>query len=192
MFCWNSGTRIHNAPIASASLTQHLAAWFKTREYCSGELGRGWKPEVLAWAFNLQNNGRLASQSARGHRRRDCLRGSGYSIGHGLWDVRVRRARRELFRERRFGRSSYSSSSCLCIVGRQVNYWSTPRALPAFFLGLFIYELVHSDVPAIKSGGTSLTFAIIFSIILLGGIFEALFGLIKLGSLIKFAPQPVM
>ena len=67
-----------------------------------------------------------------------------------------------------------------------------PRITSTFFLGLLIYGLVHSEIPAIKSGGTSLILAITFSIILLGGIFEALFGLIRLGSLIKFAPQPVM
>lgn len=33
---------------------------------------------------------------------------------------------------------------------------------------------------------------VLFSTILLGSIFEALFGLIKVGSLIKFAPHPVM
>ena len=31
-----------------------------------------------------------------------------------------------------------------------------------------------------------------FAIILLGGVFQALFGLMRLGSLIKFAPHPVM
>jgi sulfate permease, SulP family len=67
-----------------------------------------------------------------------------------------------------------------------------PRITSTFFLGLLIYGLLHSEIPAIKSGGTSLILAITFSIILLGGVFEALFGLIRLGSLIKFAPQPVM
>jgi sulfate permease, SulP family len=67
-----------------------------------------------------------------------------------------------------------------------------PRITSTFFLGLLIYGLVHSEIPAIKSGGTSFILAITFSIILLGGVFEALFGLIRLGSLIKFAPQPVM
>jgi sulfate permease, SulP family len=67
-----------------------------------------------------------------------------------------------------------------------------PRITSTFFLGLLIYGLVHSEIPSIKSGGTALILAITFSIIFLGGIFEALFGLIRLGSLIKFAPQPVM
>jgi Sulfate permease family len=51
---------------------------------------------------------------------------------------------------------------------------------------------MHSELPAIKAGGPSLILAVAFSTILLGGIFEALFGLVRLGSLIKFAPQPVM
>src|SRR5262245_3811972 len=67
-----------------------------------------------------------------------------------------------------------------------------PRIISTFFLGLLIYGLMHSEIPAIKSGGPSRILAITFAIILLGGIFEALFGLIRLGSLIKFAPQPVM
>jgi MFS superfamily sulfate permease-like transporter len=67
-----------------------------------------------------------------------------------------------------------------------------PRINTTFFLGLLIYGLVNSELPAIKSGGTSLILAMTFSIVFLGGLFEALFGLIRLGSLIKFAPQPVM
>ena len=67
-----------------------------------------------------------------------------------------------------------------------------PRINSTFFIGLLIYGLVNSEVPAIKSGGPSLILAITLSIVALGGFFEALFGLVKLGSLIKFAPQPVM
>jgi MFS superfamily sulfate permease-like transporter len=33
---------------------------------------------------------------------------------------------------------------------------------------------------------------VFFAIILLGGLFQALFGLLRLGTLIKFAPHPVM
>jgi sulfate permease, SulP family len=80
---------------------------------------------------------------------------------------------------------------CVLLGDRSTTVYA-PRITSTFFLGLLIYGLVHSEIPAIKSGGTSLILAITFSIILLGGIFEALFGLIRLGSLIKFAPQPVM
>jgi SulP family sulfate permease len=41
-------------------------------------------------------------------------------------------------------------------------------------------------------GGIPFILAVVFWIILLGGLLEALFGLVKLGTLIKFTPQPVM
>src|SRR6202035_5645671 len=61
-----------------------------------------------------------------------------------------------------------------------------------FFIGLLIFGLVRSDAPAIIAGGISFILAVAFLVLLLGGVLEALFGLIKLGTLIKFAPQPVM
>ena len=67
-----------------------------------------------------------------------------------------------------------------------------PRITSTFFLGLLIFGLAHSDEPAIRAGGAPLVLAIAFSIVLLAGAFESLFGLIKLGTLIKFTPQPVM
>jgi sulfate permease, SulP family len=78
------------------------------------------------------------------------------------------------------------------LLGNKSTTVYAPRITSTFFLGLFIYELTHSELPAIKSGGTSLILAVTFSTILVGGIFEALFGLVRLGSLIKFLPQPVM
>ena len=78
------------------------------------------------------------------------------------------------------------------LLGDKTTTIYAPRINSTFFIGLLIYGLVHSEIPAIRSGGIPLILAITFSIILLGGIFEALFGLVRLGSLIKFAPQPVM
>ncbi|HEY7942909.1 MAG: SulP family inorganic anion transporter [Burkholderiales bacterium] len=67
-----------------------------------------------------------------------------------------------------------------------------PRVTTTFFLGILLYGLVHSDVPIVKSGGLPITLAVILSIILLGGVFQMLFGLVRLGTLIKFVPHPVM
>jgi MFS superfamily sulfate permease-like transporter len=67
-----------------------------------------------------------------------------------------------------------------------------PRIGTTFFLGILLYGLAHSDSPVVRSGGLPLTLAVIFSIILLGGVFQLLFGLVKLGTLIKFTPHPVM
>jgi len=67
-----------------------------------------------------------------------------------------------------------------------------PRITTTFFLGILLYGLVHSEAPVVRSGGLPLTLAVIFSIILLGGVFQLLFGLVRLGTLIKFTPHPVM
>src|SRR6266851_1593738 len=66
-----------------------------------------------------------------------------------------------------------------------------PRVTTTFFIGLLLYSLLHSDTAIMQSASLPLTLLIFFAIILLGGIFQALFGLMKLGALIKFAPHPV-
>ena len=67
-----------------------------------------------------------------------------------------------------------------------------PRITTTFFLGILLYGLVHSDSPVVRSGGLPLTLAVIFSIILLAGVFQLLFGWVRLGTLIKFTPHPVL
>jgi SulP family sulfate permease len=81
----------------------------------------------------------------------------------------------------------------VCVVlGDKTTTVYAPRVNSTFFLGLLIYGLVHSDAPEIAAGGVPLILAIAFSVVLVGGVIEALFGLMRLGTLIKFAPQPVM
>jgi SulP family sulfate permease len=81
----------------------------------------------------------------------------------------------------------------ICVVlGDRTTTVYAPRINTTFFLGILIYGLVHSDSAAIAAGGTPFILAIAFAVMLLGGVLEALFGLVKLGTLIKFAPQPVM
>jgi MFS superfamily sulfate permease-like transporter/CRP-like cAMP-binding protein len=81
----------------------------------------------------------------------------------------------------------------VCVVlGDKTTTVYAPRVNTTFFLGILIYGLVHSDDPQIAAGGIPLVLAVAFSVILLGGALQALFGIVRLGSLIKFAPQPVM
>jgi sulfate permease, SulP family len=80
---------------------------------------------------------------------------------------------------------------CVLLGDRTTTVYA-PRINSTFFLGILIYGLVHSDSRGIAAGGTPFILAIAFSVMMLGGVLEALFGLIKLGTLIKFAPQPVM
>jgi sulfate permease, SulP family len=80
---------------------------------------------------------------------------------------------------------------CLLLGDRSTRIYA-PRITTTFFLGLLLYSLLHRDATA---GGTTDipgTLLVFFAIVLLGGLFQALFGLIRLGTLIKFAPQPVM
>jgi SulP family sulfate permease len=81
--------------------------------------------------------------------------------------------------------------ACVALGDKSSNMYA-PRVTTTFFIGILLYNLVHSDLPAIKSGGLGLIIPAIFAIILLGGVFQALFGLARLGTLIKHTPQPVM
>jgi sulfate permease, SulP family len=54
-----------------------------------------------------------------------------------------------------------------------------------------LYHLVHSEAEVLR-GNVHLIVLAFFSIIFLGGVFQTLFGLVRLGSLIRFTPHPVM
>jgi SulP family sulfate permease len=81
--------------------------------------------------------------------------------------------------------------ACVALGDKSSNLYA-PRVTTTFFIGILLYSMVHSDMPILKSGGLGLVIPVIFSIILLGGVFQALFGLARLGTVIKHTPQPVM
>ena len=193
LFCPH--TRPH-APAASAWSAYHsLAAWLEKREYRDlgnwvrrmGARGSGLGHSICdmaSWLTNLRGDivGGIVSAAVA----------TPLAMGYGMFAFVA------------LGESYFASGAlaglytalivaivCVLLGDKSTTVYA-PRITTTFFLGLLIYGLVHSDIPAIKSGGTSIILAITFSIILLGGVFEALFGLVKLGSLIKFAPQPVM
>jgi SulP family sulfate permease len=80
---------------------------------------------------------------------------------------------------------------CLLLGDRSTRIYA-PRITTTFFLGLLLYSLLHRDATAGGTVDIPDTLLVFFAIVLLGGLFQALFGLIRLGTLIKFAPQPVM
>src|SRR5437764_6403825 len=67
-----------------------------------------------------------------------------------------------------------------------------PRITTTFFLGLLLFSLLHRDPAGGAEPDISATLLVFFAIVLCGGLLQALFGLLRLGTLIKFAPQPVM
>ena len=77
-------------------------------------------------------------------------------------------------------------------LGDKSSHIYAPRITTTFFIGVLLYELVHSDAAAIRTGGVLFIIATIFTIVLLAGFFQFLFGLARLGSIIKLTPQPVM
>lgn len=81
--------------------------------------------------------------------------------------------------------------ACVLLGDRSAMVYA-PRITTTFFLGLLLYSLVHSDFAALSNPAVPSILLVFFAIILLGGVFQALFGLLRLGTLIKFAPHPVM
>src|SRR5437763_16811425 len=67
-----------------------------------------------------------------------------------------------------------------------------PRITTTFFLGLLLHSLLERTPTIDGEPDVAATLLVFFAIILLGGLLQALFGLLQLGSLIKFAPHPVM
>ena len=76
------------------------------------------------------------------------------------------------------------------VLGERSTMVYAPRVTTTFFLGLLLNSLLHSD--ATRTPSASAALAVFFAIVLVGGVFQALFGLMRLGTLIKFTPHPVM
>ncbi|HEX5507499.1 MAG TPA: SulP family inorganic anion transporter [Pseudolabrys sp.] len=88
--------------------------------------------------------------------------------------------------------SAFVAGSICLLLGDRSGTIYAPRITTTFFLGLLLVSLVHSPAPELKSEPASFKLMVLFAIIILAGIFQALFGLLRLGTLIKFAPFPVM
>jgi len=80
---------------------------------------------------------------------------------------------------------------CVALGDKSAHVYA-PRVITTFFIGLLLYGLLRSDAPVMRSGGVGLVLAVIFTVMLLAGLFQALFGLARLGTVIKLIPQPVM
>lgn len=78
------------------------------------------------------------------------------------------------------------------ILGDRTTTVYAPRVTTTFFLGALLYQLLHSNAAVLRDGAhLHLVLLSFFATILLGGAFQALFGLVRLGTLIRFTPHPV-
>src|SRR6478609_1294438 len=80
---------------------------------------------------------------------------------------------------------------CVLIGDRSTRIYA-PRITTTFFLGLLLHSLLERTPTIDGEPHVAATLLVFFAIIFLAGLLQALFGLLRLGSLIKFAPHPVM
>jgi MFS superfamily sulfate permease-like transporter len=80
---------------------------------------------------------------------------------------------------------------CVATGNSTTNVYA-PRVTTTFYLGSVLLALTQSSLPQLSGGGVLAVLAVFLGIIFLGGLFQALFGLVRLGTLIKFTPHPVM
>ena len=81
----------------------------------------------------------------------------------------------------------------VCVVlGDRTTMVYAPRVTTTFFLGALLHNLVASNAEGLGDGRLHLVILAFFSIIFLGGALQALFGVMRLGSLLRFTPHPVM
>jgi MFS superfamily sulfate permease-like transporter len=73
-------------------------------------------------------------------------------------------------------------------LGQRGTTLYAPRVTTTFILGGLLLTLVQSDVGANRQ----VVLLAFYAIVLLAGAFQASFGLMRLGSLLRFMPQPVM
>jgi MFS superfamily sulfate permease-like transporter len=81
--------------------------------------------------------------------------------------------------------------TCVALGDRSTRVYA-PRITTTFFLGLLLFSLLHRAPMVDGDPDVAATLLAFFAIILLGGLFQGLFGLLRLGTLIKFTPHPVM
>ena len=80
---------------------------------------------------------------------------------------------------------------CVALGDRSTMVYA-PRVTTTFFLGALLHDLVSTGAGGPGAPGLHLTILAFFAIVFLGGALQALFGVVRLGSLLRFTPRPVM
>jgi len=78
------------------------------------------------------------------------------------------------------------------LLGERTTLVYAPRVTTTFLLGALLYQLVHSSPTPLQGSQLYTVILAFFAIIFLGGVFQSLFGAARLGSIIRFTPQPAM
>jgi SulP family sulfate permease len=67
-----------------------------------------------------------------------------------------------------------------------------PRIVSTFFIGALLRSLVNSDAPFLQGASGEFKVVILLLIVALAGFFQFLFGLVRMGSVLKHTPYPVL
>jgi sulfate permease, SulP family len=86
-------------------------------------------------------------------------------------------------------------AGCLIAVllGANTTMIYSPRSIVTFLIGaIILHNLVNSSVPALRGASPSTLLAMCFLLVFVAGGFQALFGLLRFGNLVKYIPAPVI
>lgn len=86
-------------------------------------------------------------------------------------------------------------AGCLVAVllGANTTMIYAPRSIVTFLIGaLVLQSIVQSSLPIVRAAPLSTLLALAFLTVFLAGAFQALFGVMRLGSIVKFIPAPVI
>jgi SulP family sulfate permease len=79
------------------------------------------------------------------------------------------------------------------LLGADTAMMYAPRSVVTFLLGTIVSQtLVKSRPDAVNLADVHQTLALVFFVVLLAGLFQAVFGAFRLGSLVQYIPSPVM
>jgi sulfate permease, SulP family len=79
------------------------------------------------------------------------------------------------------------------ILGDRSGTIYAPRVVTTFFIGtLLLQHVAYSDAAIVANGGSAVVLAIVFTIVFLAGVMQLMFGVLRIGTLIRFTPQPVI
>jgi len=79
------------------------------------------------------------------------------------------------------------------LLGANTTMIYSPRSIVTFLIGaIVLHSVVNSTVPALRGASPGALLVMCFFLVFLAGAFQTLFGLARLGDLVKFIPAPVI
>jgi len=79
------------------------------------------------------------------------------------------------------------------LLGANTTMVYAPRSIVTFLMGsIVLHSLVNSSVPALEGMSSGTLLALCFLLVFIAGGFQALFGLLRFGNLVKYIPAPVI